>query len=149
MEIEVSGQVDHSGNLVVTQRETLKAWLMKNRDKHIVLTIETKKKKRSNPQNAFYWGVVIPMVQKGMSDFGHRFTKDATHDFLKKQFNAKEIELIEGHYVDMPGSTTDLNITEFMDYLLKIQQFGSDMLNIYIPDPNEFLEIEITQSKSR
>ena len=36
----------------------------------VVVTIEKAKKKRSNPQNCFYWGCVIPIMQSALKEVG-------------------------------------------------------------------------------
>ena len=35
---------------------------------NVIVTIEKAKKKRSNPQNSFYWGVCLPIIQYGFKD---------------------------------------------------------------------------------
>lgn len=36
--------------------------------KEVVITFSKPKKSRSNNQNSFYWGVVLPLIQKGLLD---------------------------------------------------------------------------------
>lgn len=92
--------------------------------------------KRSNPQNRYYWGLVVPVIQKGLYDLGHDLTKEETHEFLKAKFNSEElINETTGEVLPIPRSTTRLNKTDFSTYLEKIQQFASEFLNIFIPSP--------------
>lgn len=91
-----------------------------------------KSNRRSNPQNRYYFGVVVPLVKGGLEDLGHELTEDEAHDFLKAKFNSVG---------DIPKSTTGLNKEQFGEYLEKIQRFAAEYLSITIPDPGEQLEI--------
>jgi len=46
-------------------RTLLKQTIESFEGKTIVITIDRAKKTRSNNQNRFYWGVVIPIIQQG------------------------------------------------------------------------------------
>lgn len=106
-------------------------------------TLEAKKiSNRSLPQNRYYWGVCIPLIQKGILDMGTELTKEECHDFLKGRFNyAEVINKDSGEYITIPKSTADLSKEEFCTYIEKIQQFASEFLNIVIPNPNEQLSL--------
>lgn len=98
--------------------------------------------KRSNQQNRYYFGLCIPLIQKGLQDLGHDVTKEETHDFLKARFNADEIFSKEtGGVLLFPLSTTRLNKEDFSLYIERIQNFAAEFLNITIPDPGEQLKI--------
>lgn len=140
--LELQGKISDDGKLSVYNQQQLDAWRLKYAGSDIVLSVKLKRKKRSNPQNAYYWGVVVPMVTAGINQFGNDFEQEETHEFLKARFNAKEIELIEGHYIEMPQSTASLDTKEFMSYLEQIQQFASSMLGLYIANPNEQTTID-------
>lgn len=91
---------------------------------------------RSNPQNRYYWGLVVPLIQKGIKDMGTEITKEETHEFLKARLNCEEIVNKEtGEYVTIPRSTASLNKEQFSDYVGKVQQFAAEFLSIEIPDP--------------
>jgi hypothetical protein len=135
--IELKANINDRAKLCFAENAMLYRWLSDNRTKDVVVTIELSRKKRSNPQNRYYWEVVVQMVQSAINDFGNEFSKDETHEFLKAKFNYKEIEITDGHYIDVPRSTTKLDTVTFMDYVAKIQRFATEMLGIYIPDPNQ------------
>lgn len=102
----------------------------------------SKANKRSNPQNRFYWGLVIPMVQSGIKDMGTELTKEETHEFLKARFNFEEIvNTNTGEAISIPRSTTALNKIQFSEYVEKIQQFASEFLSIVIPDPGQQVQL--------
>src|SRR5690606_1528400 len=107
-----------------------------------ILTIKKRRKSRSNPQNQYYWGIVVPTVQAGINDFGNAFSVKDTHEFLKKEFNYSDVECKEGYFIKMPNSTTEMDTIEFADYLDKIKAFSIEVLGVRIPEPNEHFEIQ-------
>lgn len=99
--------------------------------------------KRSNLQNRYYWGLVVPMIQQGIRDMGTEITKEECHEFLKSRFNYEEIVNTEsGECVQIPRSTTALSKEQFSEYVGKIQQFSAEFLNVVIPDAGVQTAIE-------
>lgn len=142
MPLELGGTIDENGKLSVFREGDLRQWINAHKNQQIVLSLKLKGKKRSSPQNAYYWGVVVEMIKDRFNQLGNDFDADETHDFLKNRFNAKEIEAVQDHFIEIPMSTARLDTKDFMDYLAKIQQFASQFLGIYIPEPNEQLEVK-------
>lgn len=92
--------------------------------------------KRSSQANRYYWGLVVPLVQKGIKDLGTEITKEECHEFLKARFNSEELVNEEtAECISIPRSTTALNKEQFGEYIAKIQQFAAEFLQIEIPDP--------------
>lgn len=140
--LELAGAISEDGKLSVYNQPLLNEWRLANTGKEVILSIKVKRRARSNKQNAYYWGVIDPMITIAINKFGNDFEEEETHEFLKSKFNAKQIEVIEGHYIDMPQSTSKLDTKEFMTFIENIQQFASMMLNTYIPSPNEQTTID-------
>lgn len=99
------------------------------------------KDQRSLKQNAYYHGVVIPHVAKGLEDaWGEKLTGEEVHDWLKGRFNWKPI--VDHNTGEMkgrrPGSSASLDKSEFAEYLDKIIAFAAEQLNTEIPlaDPS-------------
>lgn len=101
--------------------------------KEVELTVERKKKRRSNNQNAYYHGVVVPMIAQAM---GEDSCEDV-HNYLKAEFNWKYI-VIGDEEKKFPQSTAKLSTAEFSEYVAKIQRWASEFLSLYVPDPNEY-----------
>lgn len=99
----------------------------KREGKDIDVSVNPHKKHRSNPQNAYYWGIVIDIISGATG-----FTPKESHDAMRVKF----LTDMQG---DLPRvkSTTELSTVEFMDYVAQIQQFGAEYLEVYIPDPDE------------
>lgn len=141
MPLELGGTIDENGKMSIFRQDDLRQWVKAHRGQQILLSLKLKGKKRSTEQNAYYWGVVVDMVMRRFNQLGNDFDADETHDFLKGRFNIKEIEAVPDHFIEVPLSTARLDTKEFMTYVARIQQFGSEFLDIYIPDPNEQMEV--------
>ena len=87
------------------------------------------RRKRSMSQNAYYWGVVVPIF--GL-EFG--YTSEETHQTFRGLFLA-----YEKNGEKFTKSTTELTTVEFEDYLHKVRTFASEH-GCIIPLPNENLE---------
>lgn len=115
-----------------------------SREKDLAVTIEVKLKKRfrSDVQNAYYWGVVVAMISQRLRELGHDVDRDLTHEFLKGRFLYTEFtDPTSGEVMKIPRKTSELATEEFMEYMEHVKLFAAETLDIYIPDPNEQLEI--------
>lgn len=134
-------KLDNGSLKLINKAEMLKFALSLN-CKEFTFTLEKKRNKRSNEQNKYYWGVVLPLVKQGLLDIGYQVNIESTHDFIKSEFNYKEIVNKEtGEVKKIPNSTTQLSKSEFAEVVERIKIFASEWLNIYIPDPNEQIEL--------
>lgn len=126
------------GHLRINDRPLFLDVVSTLKDGDYVMTIEEKKKKRSNSQNAYYYGVVVEMVFRRLVELGHDVNREESHEFLKASFNYKEIvNEGTGEIFKIPRSTTTLDTFEFSEYVDRIIRFGSEVLDIQIPLPNE------------
>jgi hypothetical protein len=105
--------------------------------KDIEVTIKAEQKRRSNRQNAYYWGIVV----KVMADAAG-YTPDEMHDALRHRLLLhRSFTNDAGEELEIPCSTAKLSAGEFEDYMRACRQFGAEFFGVYIPDPNE-VEIE-------
>ncbi len=92
-------------------------------------------KSRTNPQNSYYWGVVI----KTMSD-SLGYTSQEMHEIIKHKFLTQN-DILKGRtgavYVSHSKSTTELTTVEFEELMADIRQWASIDLGISIQQPNE------------
>jgi hypothetical protein len=132
----INGILKRNRNLIL---DALKSFEGQN----ILITIQKQKKTRSNPQNAFYYGVVVPIMQQCLKDAGYLMTNEQMHEMLKLRFLKESILVNEqtGEYLERIKSTTELSTIEFMEYILEIQKFAVEYFNTVIPDPNENLTL--------
>ena len=133
-----------NGKLRFKQRSTVLSDIGQFRDGDYVMTIERKRRKRSLMQNAYYWGVVVPLVKEGLLDVGYRMTTEAVHEYLKGQFAITEVvNERTGEVLKSIGSTSEMTTSQMMDYFAEITQWAAEYLNVQIPNPGEQLKIEI------
>ena len=98
------------------------------KDGPIRIIITKYKRKRTLPQNRYYWGVVIKILSNHTG-----YTDDEMHDALKWLF----LRVKRDGLPDTCGSTKKLNTDDFNEYLDKIKIWASTEMGCYIPDPED------------
>ena len=102
---------------------------------HVDITIRKHKSKRSNDQNAYYWGVVIPILA---DYFGHDNTEDM-HQDLKQAFNPVKSKIDPDKIIG--GTTTKLSTVDFYSaensYIERICRWASMEYGVFIPAPKK------------
>jgi hypothetical protein len=121
------------GRLILTDPAYFKTQLKQLDNQEVIVTVKRKRKTRSNPQNDYYHGVVVPAFSSIFNVAGIDYNKDQVHDVLKTKYL-----LVHDPHVRV-RSTTELSTVEFNDYLLQLQQWAAE-LGVYIPDPNEVVK---------
>ena len=138
MKLEVFAKV--VGNKIVgfNRKEFAKRISIFN-GKDIILSVTRKKKTRSNNQNRYYWGCVIPIIKDAIDNsIGESSTNEDIHHILKCKFNSKKIvNESTGEVLEVPMDTKDLITTDFEVYMNECRRFASEFFDIYIPEPNE------------
>ena len=109
----------------------------------VKITIEKYRSKRSNPQNRYYWGVIVPHALMAMKDAGNGWLSEKSeehliiiHDILVSRFldNALDVVLPDGTSKSK-NSTKRLNTLQMMDYCDHIRQWLLDVFGYYCPPP--------------
>ena len=110
-------------------------------DKDVVITFTKPKKSRSNSQNSFYWGVVLPLIQKGLLDAtGELRSNDNIHYNILLPLFAPTNEIINidtGECINERLTSSEMTTTQFCEYIIEIQKWAAEFLGIDIPSPNE------------
>jgi len=140
-ELIYTGEVSEEGELRITNRRgfnlDLKTFFS---GKKVKISLKQYRKSRSNKQNGYYHACCVPMVLDGLINAGFErssLNNEVVHEMLKQKFLTQTLNNELGEFVTVTKSTSELTTTEFMDYIADIQQWGSDFLGIYIPEPNE------------
>lgn len=109
-------------------------------DKRLVLTLKEQKAKRSNAQNAYYFGVVVKTVTAFFREHGNYVDELDVHEFLKLRVGklGQVFVMPDGEVQKGIGSTAKLTKSEFMDYIAKIQAWAAEY-GCIIPNPNEVI----------
>lgn len=134
----VNGKIKRNSKTVI---DAFKAFEGKN----LILILKPLKNTRSVSQNAYYWGVVIPIWQNILkTEWGDFYSKEETHDFLK--YNCNYIEkpnMQTGEIIRLSKSTTQNSTTDQEEFHLKCRQLAEEMFSVIIPLPNEQITIEL------
>ena len=108
----------------------------------VELIVRRPRTRRSDRQNAYYWGVVLALISehtgqpvKAVYDGSGRVAA-GVHDFLKDKFLSCYDEFRD---LEIVRSTSSLTSAEFEAYLEKIREWANDELGLTIPLPNEVL----------
>lgn len=111
----------------------VKQHILPLRGQTVEVTIEKRRKRRTDNQNSYYWGVVIRTIA---NECGYRSDEElaAVHAELKKKF------LPHNGKLAIPQSTTKLNTAEFTRYIEAVRDWAVSELGIYIPDAGEVME---------
>lgn len=83
----------------------------------VTLEVHTRKAKRTEQQNRYYWGVYLPLIARetGEGDL------DALHELFKGKFLAEGIVEVLGQKVRKKKSTTELGVGEFCEFIMNIE----------------------------
>lgn len=96
-----------------------------------ILEIKRARKKRSLPQNRYYWGVVVEIVAEHTG-----YNPYEAHQELAEMF----LSYTHENGKRFVRSTTELNTLEFEKYTEKCRIWAATELQVPIPLPNEITE---------
>jgi hypothetical protein len=130
----INGNLKRNRNLILKALETFEG-------QEVILTIQKARKSRTNPQNSFYWGVVLQLVQQGLKDATGEFrsVENIHYNILLKMF-APENEIVNietGECITEKITSSEMTTTQFAEYIMEIQKWSAEFLGINIPNPNE------------
>ena len=116
--------------------------------KRVKIVISELKKKRSNPQNRYYWGFVIPPITELLRDFGNDVDADETHEFLKEHVGKLVAVVLDGNGVrhKIVQSSAKQDTAKFEEYLERIRAWAAEY-QLIIPLPNEVLQGDYAPAK--
>tara|TARA_R100000742_G_C4277696_1_gene99794 strand:+ start:734 stop:1210 length:477 start_codon:yes stop_codon:yes gene_type:complete len=117
-------------------------------EKDVEISIK-KTNSRSNPQNRYYWGVIVHMIKERFEELGYTrtiadeaaaeytpLTRDDVHLFLRNEFLLEDLISGDGEIIGkITISTKELSTDEFVKYLDNVRNWAADALEIQIPDP--------------
>lgn len=134
----VNGNLKRNRNLIKDAIATFEG-------KDIEITIQRKRKSRSNMQNAYYWGLVLPLVQDGLKDAtGEVRDLNSIHYQILLPLLSIDREILNtdsGQVICEKLTSSEMTTTEFSEYVMNIQKWSAEFLNINIPDPNQELTL--------
>ena len=126
------GTVDERGKLKLDEPERFGVAVSKLAGKPVLVSIKVYRPQRSNQQNGFYYGVVVPICAE---EWGNDV--DSTHRDLAMKFLTVHADPESGKPLDSVRSTASLTTVEFEKYIEDIRRFVFSFSGIRIPLPNE------------
>jgi len=144
MKLVYFGRIDEEGKLKLTNNKGFLADLRGFVGKAIRITIESQSK-RSNPQNRYFHGVVIPIVKMHLIDLGWKEAR--SNEWVKNyiKYNCLIVESTNeesGEVIKTLGETSALSKSEFCDFIADVQHWAAETLGLIIPDPGQVMEME-------
>lgn len=130
MKLILEAKVNENG-VQFTSHTYARQQLAKFFDKDVFVTIDTKSPKRSESQNNYYWGVVLPLISEST---GHSINE--MHEIMKRLHLPPKIVRYRGREIKMPNSTATLTKSDFVEYVERIKVEAAD-LGVNIPSPEE------------
>lgn len=138
--------------------DTVKTLAKKKKRTYIKITAERQYKQRTNPENRYYWGVIISITadyieENYLFDYENEETGETIHpdidqtcemlhELMKKKFLCVKVvsqETGEEEYTAL--STSKLPTVKFEQYAEKCRRWINDFFGLNIPLPNEQAEI--------
>lgn len=112
----------------------------------VVISIRPKTKKRSNPQNRYYFGVCVKMIRDRLMP--HATSEDAKaalkdeeglHAAIKVAVGVSHAFQLneEGDCLILEGRTKDKEVKAFQDYIINVQEWAARVMRLVIPDPTD------------
>ncbi|MBP9727359.1 MAG: hypothetical protein KBD83_07860 [Gammaproteobacteria bacterium] len=107
------------------------------------MTLEKFRKKRSNKQNRYYWGVIVIHTIRALINAGNGWLsehckehRDMVDDMLCERFIDNSVEIrIPGENYKPKSSTKHLNTLEMEEYTSKIRVWLMDIFGYFCPEP--------------
>jgi hypothetical protein len=127
-------QVSTEGTLVWSEPTRVRATLAHLRGKAITITLEREVRRRSDPQNRWYWASVVPAVAEYLS-IGRPLpiSKDDAHYVLCSAF----IGCDETPLGRVPSHSSTLTTEQFSTYCERIRAHAASEWGLRIPGPDE------------
>jgi len=124
------GKAD-KGKAVLYEQKAYEMLLWSLNGKDIEVTVGKPVKKRSNQQNAYFHGVIVPMMSEATG-----YEIEEMKEIIRAKFLAYEVK-VGNDIIKVGRSTASLNTMEFEELNTKCRKWGDEELDIYIPSPNE------------
>lgn len=106
-----------------------KAFIDRGRPLRVIVTED--EKKRTSEANRFYWGAVLTTIAEQAWVDGRQFSKDVWHEhFARLYLPHTEIVTPYGEIVSRRKSTTELTVSEFSEYLQRVQSDAASSLGV-------------------
>lgn len=142
--VEIFADVREDGTLSTGKRSEAHQAIKSFAGKRIRIKIERAFNKRSVSQNDYFHAIIDRYVCDGLVNAGWKEARSRAwaKDFVKREVLMQDVVNEKtGETKPMPRATSGLSTVEFMALIADMQQWASEYLGIYIPDPNEQIDM--------
>ena len=120
------------GKLHVIDRKALDAYVASlKEDSSVNIIIKRSMRTRSDQQNRYYWGAVLPTISEHTG-----YSVEELHETLKRLFLPTKIVKLGSKEVAIPPSSATINTMEFAEFLDRVISEAATM-GISIPSPEQ------------
>jgi hypothetical protein len=129
------------GRIVEALRKTIADCIAKFDGKIITISIEEKKKQRSNKQNRFYRGFIVPAIKDWLFEQGTNLTLDETHDWVVKRVwkYTEYVDTPDGEPYEKRRSSTEPDTVLWEQFQDVTRSWFADK-GLMLPFPQEYRE---------
>ena len=120
-----------NGKISPESTRAVVAFIQANEGRMVEIGLKSYKRKRSDKQNAHYWGCVVPTVYAKLIEIGEIVSPEDVHLYLKGSIGGFQ-KRVMGKWVTQ--SSTELSTAEWSEWLDKICAWGA-LNGIAIPMP--------------
>lgn len=129
---------------LIRNRAKLKQAVQNFEGKEIEIIVKRKTNHRSNQQNAYYFGVVIPItIQAVENEWGETWDIEKAHNLYKSLFLYEEkVNPETSEVIKVPTSSTENTTTKQEVFHTQCRDFLKEWFNVEVPLPNEEIVFE-------
>jgi hypothetical protein len=136
LSLNIDGTVHLKGDIELIQSYYSEI-LGSNDEVDIEITISRIDSKKTNPQLAYFFAVVLPIMKQRFEDLeGSTFTKGEIMSILKERFFYEEIHY-GGEFVKEYLSLSKASKAEVKKFIEDCIEFATTILDIEIPEPSK------------
>jgi len=129
---------DGKMTMVDSEESRYTKFLLSNEGKYL-LTLKKPVRRRSTPQNAWYWACVLPII----ADYIGEEDLEEVDRLMESQHLRTQVS-VKGKMYTKVGRCSKLNSHDFGEYVERVRMWASKELGCAIPDPDkEYLAHEL------
>ena len=103
----------------------------------LVITAQTKPKKRTDAQNRFLWPMLREIARVLQERSGEEFTADDMHDYFLARFIGMEHRLVLGERIPTLPKTSEMHVKQLSYFIDRIMEWCADK-DIYPMQPADY-----------
>lgn len=127
-EITILGP-EQLSNMVRFIKGNAQAYIDRGRPIRVIIT--TEEANRNKAQNKRYWGFVLRDISEQAWVDGQQYSTEVWHEFFARLYaEHDDVTLPDGQVVSRRKSTTKMGVSEFADYMQRVEAYGATELGV-------------------